>query len=53
MFLNLVNPINIKECKIICLGKKTGNIFKNLNWKKIQVIDDINLKNFAKAIIDD
>ena len=53
MFLNLVNPINIKECKIICLGKKTGNIFKNLNWKKIQVIDDINLKNFANAIIDD
>lgn len=53
MFLNLVNPINIKECKIICLGKKTGNIFKNLNWKKIQVIDDINLKNFAKAIMDD
>tara|TARA_B100000686_G_scaffold101382_1_gene108585 strand:- start:30974 stop:31693 length:720 start_codon:yes stop_codon:yes gene_type:complete len=53
MLLNLINHHKIKETKIICLGQKTGNIFKKHNWKKIQVINNINLKNFANAVIED
>jgi len=53
MLLKLIDLNNIKKSKMICLGENTGNIFKKLNWKKVQVIDDINLKNFANAVIED
>ena len=53
MLLKLIDPNNIKKSKMICLGENTGNIFRKLNWKKVQVIDDINLKNFANAVIED
>ena len=52
-FIKLTKHLNIKDIKAICLGKTTGNIFKKNNWKKIQVVNDINLKTFANALIED
>lgn len=52
-FINLTKNIDINNIKIICLGKKTGNIFKKNNWKKIQVVNETSLKTFANAIIED
>ena len=53
MFIKHVQYESLQNAKIICLGENTGNIFKKSNWKKIQVLNNINLKNFANAAIED
>jgi len=51
IFLRLVKEYDTKNINAICLGIKTKKILENYNWKKIQVVDSIELKNFANNII--
>ena len=40
-----------KNINAVCLGIKTKEILETCDWKKVQVIDNIELKNFANIII--
>jgi uroporphyrinogen-III synthase len=51
IFLRLMKNYETKKINIVCLGIKTKKILETCNWKKIQVIDNIALINFANNII--
>ena len=51
IFLRLLINYETKNINAVCLGKKTKKILEIRNWKKVQVIDNIELKNFANNII--
>jgi uroporphyrinogen-III synthase len=51
IFINLVKNYDIKNIHVTCLGLKAKTILEVYNWKKIQVIDNIELKSFANSII--
>lgn len=51
IFLSMQNNYNAKNIIITCLGEKTKNILAKKNWKKIQVIKNVELKYFANNII--
>ena len=51
IFLHLIKYYDTTNINVICLGIKTKKILKNYNWKKIQVLDNVELINFANNII--
>ena len=51
IFIRLVKNYDIKNIHVTCLGLKTKTILEVYNWKKVQVIDNIELKSFANSII--
>jgi uroporphyrinogen-III synthase len=51
IFLGLMKNYETKKINIVCLGIKTKKVLETYNWKKVQVIDNIALINFANNII--
>ena len=51
LFLRLLKSYETKNINVVCLGIKTKKILEKCNWKKVQVLDNIELKNFANNII--
>jgi uroporphyrinogen-III synthase len=51
IFLSLIKKYETKNIHVTCLGLKTKKILEIYNWKKIQVINNIELKSFANNII--
>ena len=51
LFLRLLKNYETKNINALCLGIKTKKILETCNWKKVQVVNNIELKNFANNII--
>jgi len=51
-FITLSIKYNLNTIKFICLGNNTKKVLNGKNWKKVQVIKNTDLKNFANAIIE-
>ena len=51
LFLGFMKNYKTKNINAVCLGIKTKEILETCDWKKVQVIDNIELKNFANIII--
>ena len=51
IFMGLLKDIDTININVTCLGMKTKEILEVRNWKKVQVIGNIELKSFANNII--
>ena len=51
LFLRLLKNYETKNINAVCLGIKTKKILETNNWKKVQIVDNIELKTFANNII--
>ena len=51
IFLDIAKNYEYENVSVTCLGKKTKEILKKYKWKKIQVINNTELKSFANKII--
>ena len=51
LFLRLLKNYETKNINAVCLGIKTKKILETNNWKKVQIVDNIELKTFANSII--
>jgi len=52
ILLKLIKNYNTENIIITCLGNKTEKTLSRRKWKKIQVIENIELKSFANKIIN-
>ena len=51
IFMRLLKDIDTININVTCLGMKTKAILEVRNWKKVQVVENIELKSFANNII--
>ena len=51
IFMRLLKDIDTININVTCLGMKTKEILEVRNWKKVQVVGNIELKSFANNII--
>lgn len=49
--MRLLKDIDTININVTCLGMKTKEILEVRNWKKVQVVGNIELKSFANNII--
>jgi len=51
IFLDITKNYEYENITVTCLGNKTKEILKKYKWKKIQVVNNTELKSFANKII--
>ena len=51
IFLSIAKNCTYENITVTCLGNKTIEILEKYKWKKIQVVNNAELKSFANKII--